>query len=148
VSVSIEVYVEKCRLPTAEAWRNEIRSRGFALEIDPFDLRWDNGFRPCRYGAEPCGFEYDFETVEDLDLSDEPELEASYERRCATARPRDCILSFVTHSSMTDAAASAIAAATLAAVCDGRVSVEGSETLLAPDAALAMAREALGQVGT
>ena len=140
MSVTVEVFVEAKRLFTSEAWAAEIRAHGFELEVDSFNPKTHSGFLPCRLRGEACGFEYFYKRVADLDLSDEPDLEEAYQRRCVAAGSRDVIVSFVTRSSMVDAASAAIAASVLTAVCDGMLSVEGDEPAITGEEALDWAR--------
>ena len=65
MSDSIFVMLKKENMPTAKEWSDEVKKRGFGLEIDTtyekeIDADGIYGFRPCKYyNIEDLGYELD-----------------------------------------------------------------------------------------
>ncbi len=133
MSISRTVYLRRSSLPTSTDWALSIRTAGFEMDLPTdFDLAEMSGFLPCTYGGHEAGFEYWFDEASSLELDDE--LRGSLGER-------DVAISFVTHADMRSLVTAVIAAAVLAATCDGIVHDEESDEVLLASEALASARE-------
>lgn len=132
MSVTMRVLLDPSRVPSPEVWANEIRARGFAMDLDrDFDPTTFSGFLPCVHQGQPSGFEYDFQ----------PEAELEDDVRRAAGDQRTLAISFVTHSDLRELVTAMIASAVLAQLSDGVVwSDESGEVLSGPDA-IELARE-------
>lgn len=120
MSVTTTVFLERSKLPTADAWSRAIRAHGFALEL-PADVTLQSldGYLPCTHQGKPAGFECLALSV--TQYLAEQEVAAGDPRRRAIGS-RDLALSFVTHSDLRDLASATIASAALAqiaGVCAG-----------------------------
>ena len=58
MSTDIQVFLQDSRVPTADDWNAAIKTEGFDLVLDPFDLRADDGYRPAFLKGEESGFEW------------------------------------------------------------------------------------------
>jgi hypothetical protein len=133
MSISRTVYLRRSALPTPTDWALSIRTAGFEMDLPTdFDLEEMSGFLPCTYCGHEAGFEYAFDDASSLELDDE--LRGSLGER-------DVAISFVTHADMRGLVTAVIAAAVLAATCDGIVHDEESGEVLLASEALASARE-------
>lgn len=137
MSVTMRVLLDPARLPSTAAWAREIRSQGFAMDLDVgFDPKTFSGFLPCVHQGRPAGFEYFFQ----------PDAELDVDVRQAAGRTRTLEISFVTHSDMRELVSSMIASGVLALLSDGVVwSDESGEAFSARDA-LDLARQTEGEL--
>jgi hypothetical protein len=126
MSVTMRVFLDPAAMPSPTAWAHEIRTRGFAMDLDvDFDPKTFSGFLPCVHQGHPAGFEYFFQ----------PDAELDDELRRAAGRARTLEVSLVTHSDMRELVSSMIASGVLALLTDGVVwSDEAGESYSGPDA--------------
>lgn len=111
MSVDIFVILKKEKMPAPKRWAQAIAEAEFDLQIDTdFDVEEFTGFLPCIYKGEETGFEYFFEELEDdfLDEDATPQLKG-----------RDYLVTFSTHSDLTELIASTIASAVLCSMSGG-----------------------------
>jgi hypothetical protein len=138
MSVTMRVLLDPARMPTTTAWAAEIRTQGFAMDLDvDFDPKTFSGFLPCIHQGQPAGFEYFFEP--------DSELDDDVRRAAGTRRTLD--VSFVTHSGMRELVSAMIASGVLALLSDGVVwSDEAGDSMSGVDA-INLARETEGELG-
>jgi hypothetical protein len=109
MSVDLNVYLTRSKMPTPPKWAQAIAESGFQMEMDTdFDVDSFTGFLPCKFRGEETGFEYysDPLTKEDqLDLG----LPDSY----------DFSITFVTHADLRELAISVIASGVLCSIVQG-----------------------------
>jgi hypothetical protein len=111
MSVEMVVFLSGERMISPQQWQEAIRETGFELELDTnFDLKEMNGFLPCRYKGQECGFEFGLITVADA----EPTADVLQQ-----IGARDTAASFITHSDFRDLMASVIASGVLCARTEG-----------------------------
>lgn len=111
MSVEMVVFLSAGRMVTSRQWQEAVRQNGFDLEFDAdFDPDNLDGFLPCRYKGEECGFEYVRRPVAEAKPPADIQLQIG---------PRDLAISFITHSDFRDLMASVIAAGILCAQTEG-----------------------------
>lgn len=113
MSVDITVFVHKEKLPTLETLKNAINELDNQLNIDEeFSINDHEGFVPCSYNGEECGFEYWIEEVDD-ELLDEWEITKE------EISDRNMYLTFATRSGFTDLISSALISSAFCKISDG-----------------------------
>jgi len=64
MSVTLQVFFERIRLPTVFAWQKAIEAAGFDIKLDQgVNLETHSGFWPARVAGRDAGFEYYIEAV-------------------------------------------------------------------------------------
>src|SRR5438128_1170303 len=58
MGAAIQVFLRDSKVPTVGDWNAAIKTEGFDLVLDPFDLRTDDGYRPASLKGEESGFEW------------------------------------------------------------------------------------------
>jgi hypothetical protein len=112
MAIELHVFMQDSRVPSREAWQQEIERLGFPTVLDPFlELRRSKGFRPTTYKGQSTGFEFFFEPTTDI-LS-------SYSHIAPTVGIRDKCATFRWGGDLTECAASLSAAAALTKLTDG-----------------------------
>lgn len=98
-------------MPTPEQWQGTLSGHGFDLELDTdFDVETFQGYLPCLYKGQECGFEYFRLAV----------AEAGYTAgQLKDVGDRDTVVSFTTRSDSLDLLASVVASGALCATADG-----------------------------
>lgn len=109
MSVEVIVYLRDADLPTRDAWQRSIDEAGISLRLDEFSPREHTGFLPAALDGQDAGFEYYFEPVEPSESEEIGEEIAD----------RDCMASFVWHSSEIEGRSAMLAAAVLTKLADG-----------------------------
>jgi hypothetical protein len=108
MSVELHVYIADNRLPTWKEWQSGLEQTGSQLVMEEFDTRSATGFRPCKSGDKVCGFEYYFESVEDLHKEFRDKI-----------GQRNRVITFRLGASMDELDAAMLAAAVLTEMADG-----------------------------
>jgi|ERR1043166_1078171 hypothetical protein len=112
MGAAIQVFLQESRVPTVGDWNAAIKTEGFDLVLDPFDLRIDDGYRPAFLKGGESGFEWYLSQVEKVeDLSDCPFK--AFVGDC-DLRAQLCFCSYANEE-----VTSTIAAAVLAKLSDG-----------------------------
>ncbi|MEO8679781.1 MAG: hypothetical protein ABI665_12085 [Vicinamibacterales bacterium] len=130
--VSVSVFFQSERLPTAPAWQLAIEQAGFPLQLDSnLDLATLMGIIPAQFAGEPTGFEYFLETDADIPDGFPPGAEGRALHTC---------VSLVSRSTVEGLAAVAAAAA-LALVTSGVLYDDAEGRAYEPQDGLAWARQ-------
>jgi hypothetical protein len=126
MSVTMSVFVEEARVPTAIKWADAVRASGFDMDLDcDFDVHSFGEFLPCTYAGEDGGFEYFWEATSELELEDEVAKKVG----C-----RDVVISLITEADMRGLMTSTIAGAVLCVLTDGVLwDTEANELIPAAD---------------
>ncbi len=113
MSVDITVFIHKDKLPTLKSLKHAINELDNKLSIDEeFSINDHEGFVPCSYNGEECGFEYWIEEVDD-------ELLDEWEIRKEEISGRNMYLTFATRSGFTDLISSALTSSVFCKLSDG-----------------------------
>jgi len=113
MSVDITVFIHKDKLPTLQSLKNAINELDNKLKIEEdFSITEHEGFVPCSYNGDECGFEYWIEEVDDELLE---EWEINKEEICG----RNRCLTFSTRSGFTDLISSALVSTAFCKISDG-----------------------------
>ncbi len=143
MSVEIQVFLRRSRMPAPADWASAIRQR-FELEMDAdFDVDEFTGFLPCRYQGEEAGFEYYAEPISVEALLQDGVVD---DEEAAALGDIDFLVTFVTHSDLREYAASLIAAALLAELAGGHLADNGEPPFIRGADAVDWARTCLREV--
>ena len=144
MSVTSTVFLAARQMPDAKAWAAAIRKEGFALELPVnVDLRGHADWLPCRYNAEPAGFELTVRPC--AEYFTEQEVAADDARR-TVCRDDSLAISFAVTSVMRDLVAAEIAAAVLATMARGNVWSDEAGQLFSAAEAMEIARARAGVI--
>ena len=116
MSVDINVFISRHRMPTPEEWQKQIDAAGFPLQLSTdFEVETTfSGYLPCTIYGEEVGFEYYFDVLEDT-LFDPSEPKTK-----SNIGDRDICVGFSAHGTDdAELAAAVMAAGALAKHCDG-----------------------------
>lgn len=134
MSIDFTVYLPRGAMPAPRAWAEAIADSGFPAELTAdFDVDEFSGFLPCRFDGVDAGFEYSSGPIEFID---ELELPAEF----------DFSVTFTTHSSMRELAASAVCAAVLCAVTHGTLVDPQGDLTISSNEAISWARDQLEEI--
>jgi len=134
LSTELTVYMSRNTVPHPRDWATAIVEVGFPAELDSdFDVDEFSGFLPCRYADAEAGFEYSSGPIE---FVDELELPSDF----------DFSVTFTTHSSLRELAASIASAAVLCSLTGGILVDPQADVSIQSNDAIAWAREQLEQI--
>lgn len=140
MSVENNIFLQADRLPSAAEWQQAITEEGFDVWIDPeCDTATHEGFWPCKYRGQDCGFEYWTEEVSMEELIDDGLLNKA---EAETLEDRKFLVTLETRSNLNDAAVSAIAAAAMTRLADGMFAEGGEPPFIASSESVDWAKKA------
>ena len=137
--MELHVFLNRAEMPSPEAWQEIINDCQFDLEIDQdFDVFSFTGFLPCIVGPRSTGFEYYFETKE--------EVAGSSTYLAPLAKAFDSVVTFRWGGDLLELAAVMSAAGALASSRASLLYFPDDDSTIQSSQALGYAREQLAQI--
>ena len=144
MSVEINIFLRKEKLPTPQQWSEEIKAHGFAMEMDiDFDIVEHEGFLPCKYKDEDAGFEY---WTEDVDLNELLEEGMITPEEAAQLGDRCFMVTLTTYAEIKEYMTAMIASAVLCEISDGMLAEGGEPPFISAGDAVNIAKDSVPEI--
>jgi hypothetical protein len=136
MSYDLSVFLKRSAMPAASVWKKAISDAGFPVALDEdFDVFSHTGFLPVRVDGETAGFEY---YAKELTSEDQDELGLAPELNFS--------VDFYINSQPLELKSALAAASVLASVSGGVLNDHQEGETIAPEDAIAWAKDQLSQL--